>query len=80
MGSLISCDFEGSLDIKCFRSECLGVLDRVADVDVVEENILGHGPEFDTNTTLNRYEKWHKVREIMRTMGFKLLTGVRSWK
>lgn len=43
---------ESLLDLVGLLGERLGVLGRVADVDVVEEDVLSHGPEFDTNTTL----------------------------
>lgn len=39
-----------ALDVESFLSEGFGVLDGVADIDVAEENIFGHRPEFDADT------------------------------
>lgn len=49
LGGLLSSDLEGFLDLEGLGGELLGVLHGVADVDVVEEDVLGHSPEFDTD-------------------------------
>lgn len=45
-------DFEGLLDVEGLRLELARVLNGVADIDVVEEDVLRHRPELNTNTTL----------------------------
>lgn len=50
--SLINSDLERLLDVKGLSSQLLGVLDGMADVKIVEEDVLSHSPEFDTDTTL----------------------------
>lgn len=51
LSGLVSGNLEGLLDLEGFSGELLGVVDGVADVDVVEEDVLSHGPELDTDTT-----------------------------
>jgi len=51
--SLDSGGFEGLLDLKSLSGENLGILNGMANVDVIEENVLGHSPEFDADTTLH---------------------------
>jgi hypothetical protein len=38
------------LNMEGFLGECLGVFNGVTNVDVIEEDILSHGPQFDTDT------------------------------
>lgn len=42
---------DGLLDVVSLLGELLGILLRVANVNVVKEDVLGHGPELDTDTT-----------------------------
>lgn len=42
---------EGLLDVEGLSGEGLGILNGVTDVDVVEEDVLSHCPELDTDTT-----------------------------
>ena len=44
-GLLLRC-FNGALNIKGFLSEFLGILHGVADVDVIKEDVVLHGPDF----------------------------------
>ena len=47
------CSFlERVLNIEGFRSEGVGIIKRASDIDVVKEDVLGHSPKFNTNTTL----------------------------
>ena len=48
--------FEGLLDLKSLSRESLGILNGMANDDVIEENVLGHGPEFDADTALQIVE------------------------
>lgn len=48
----ISLVLKGFLDLEGLGGELLGVFDRVSNIQVIEENVLGHGPELNTNTTL----------------------------
>jgi len=51
LSSLIVDLLNNLLDIERLLGEGLSILKRVTDVDVIEEDILSHGPELDTNTT-----------------------------
>lgn len=51
LSGLLSGNLERLLDLEGLSSQLLGVLDGVADVDVVEEDVLSHGPELNTDTT-----------------------------
>ena len=47
------CSFlERVLNIEGFRSKGLGVIRRASDIYVVKEDVLGHSPKLNTNTTL----------------------------
>lgn len=52
--SVFDSTFVSFLDVEGLGSEGIGVVDRVTDVDVVEEDIFSHGPEFNTDTTLEK--------------------------
>ena len=52
VGSLVGGLLEGVLDKVGLLGELIGILDGVTDVDVVKEDVLSHGPEFNTNTAL----------------------------
>jgi len=43
---------ENRLDLKSLGGEGFGILDGMANVDIVEQDILSHGPELNTDTTL----------------------------
>lgn len=59
--------FKRVLDIKGFESKCLGILSRVADVDIIEEYVRSHGPKLNTNATnLDETLDRSKVREVVR--------------
>jgi hypothetical protein len=51
-GSLVFSLLECVLDIESFRGKGLGIVNRVADIDVVEEDVLGHSPKLNANSTL----------------------------
>ncbi|SRR6266852_2585708 len=51
-GRLVCSLLEWVFNIERLRSEGLGVLNGVPDIDVVKEDILGHGPKLNTDTTL----------------------------
>lgn len=45
--------FDGVLDVESLVGQRLGIFNRVSDVDVVEKNILSHGPDFEADTALH---------------------------
>ena len=49
---------------KCSLGELLSILDRVANVDVVEKNILLHGPDLETDGTHWLKVGWGLVLEV----------------
>ena len=53
------------LNIESFRSQGLGIIDRVTDIDIVKEDILGHGPELNTNTTLFTLVSKRQLQEYL---------------
>ena len=50
--SLLGLRLDFLLDLKSLLGELLSVFGRVADVQVVKQDVLCHSPEFNTNTTL----------------------------
>lgn len=49
LGSLLLSLLNGNLDIKGLLAELFSVLDGVTNVDVVEQNVVLHGPDLETN-------------------------------
>jgi hypothetical protein len=49
-------------DVERLRSQGLGIINGVTNVDVVEKDILSHGPKLNTNTTLFIFDEHEQVR------------------
>jgi hypothetical protein len=50
--SLVCSLLERVLDIESFCSKGCSIFKRVTDIDVAKEDVLGHSPQFNTNSTL----------------------------
>jgi len=51
-GGLVRSLLERVFNIEGFRGKGLGIVNRAADIEIVKEDVLGHGPKLNTNTTL----------------------------
>lgn len=68
-------------DVERLRSQRLGIINGVTDVDVVEEDILCHGPKLNTNTTLFTFDEHGRVRKESKTYNlFKALYRCKIFK
>lgn len=71
VGQLVGGNLERLLDLEGLGSESLGILNGVTDEDVVEEDVLVHSPELNTNTAdLGEALDRGEVLEVRRVRDF----------
>ena len=63
--SLFRGHLDGVLDFERFCGESLGILLRVANVNVIEQDILGHGPDLEANTANLVEVRWCLINEVI---------------
>ena len=80
-GSLICSLLKRMFDVERLRGQRLGIINGVTDVDVVEKDILCHGPKLNTNATLIIFDEHGQVRKESKTHNlFKALYGCKIFK
>ncbi len=79
-GSLVRSLLEGMFDVERLRSQGLGIINGVTNVDVVEKDIFRHGPKLNTNPTLFILVSMGKQGERKTYNLIKALNGCKIFK